>query len=219
MYKLILGTLLGVAVLIGSGTTSAATLALYDFTGNVLTSSDTDPDSLAGDFGSSGITNTSVADTFDFTDADADTGDYLFFTLTPGTGYTLDLTSLSFTALRSKTQGSVLIEARSSLDSYASLLPFSAPPPVAVSKTLGGNSLTAFTIDLSDAAFDTIDSSGITFQLYFTADSNVSSRVTSIDTVTVDGTSSLTPVGLPPTVWLMGSGLLGLAGISRRALK
>ena len=221
MRKQIIGTLLSLVTLMGSEMVSAATLALYQFTGNALTSSDVDLNSLASDFGTSGITDNSGANSFDFTDADAIAGDYLLISLTPSTagyGYTLDLTSLSFTAQRNKTQGNVTIEARSSLDNYASLLNFSAPLPTATSKTLGGTSFTTFTIDLSGTAYDAIGSGGITFRLYFTGDSNVSSRRTSIDNVTVDGTSNAiaATVALPGTSWLMGSGLLGLIGFGRR---
>jgi hypothetical protein len=37
--------------------------------------------------------------------------------------------------------------------------------------------------------------------------------------LTLTGSSAPPPVPLPPAVWLLGSGLLGLAGVARRKAK
>jgi hypothetical protein len=48
---------------------------------------------------------------------------------------------------------------------------------------------------------------------------NVGTASLSASGLTLTGTSSPPPVPLPPAVWLLGSGLLGLAGVARRKSK
>jgi hypothetical protein len=213
--KQITGTLTGMALMMVSGTTSAVVLAEYDFKGSVAPTT-VDSSLSASDLGAFGITGNLAGDTFNIIDSDANAGDYLYFTLTPANGYTLNLDSLSFTATRSANGGVITIQAKSSLDS-TNFLNFSLPVSSNTVTLPNRPSVTTVMVDLSGTAFDAIGSEGITFQLYFTSDNANKTRYTSIDTVTVNGTAMAT-VQLPPAAWLMGSGLLGLIGIGRRKL-
>jgi hypothetical protein len=202
--KHIVGILAGVAVMMTSETTSADVLALYEFAGNSLASTDVDANSLASDLGSNGITDTSGKNDFSFTDDEAVNTNYLLFALTPGDGYSLNLDSISFDAQRNWNKGSSMsVIVSSSLDGYSN--PF-------YSAVLSGNggSATTLTIPLSGNSFSGIGSGGITFYLSFVGSDDGFS--TSIDNVTVNGIV----VQLPPAAWLMGSGLLGLIGVGRR---
>jgi len=57
---------------------------------------------------------------------------------------------------------------------------------------------------------------GSTTKVSFT---NIGTASLSAAGLTLTGTSSPPPVPLPPAVWLLGSGLLGLAGVARRKSK
>lgn len=85
--------------------------------------------------------------------------------------------------------------------------------PVATKQSGGDLSPVDFTTGmLTSLAFGTYT---LTFTLFEDTGANRSSAA-GIDNVTVTGSADLTLVPIPSAMWLLGSGLLGLSGFSRR---
>ncbi len=205
------------AVLVLGGLANADELARYEFTGGSAASTDVDPDSTAGAMtvgaglggGFSGGSACTFAPRGNTTTAEATAvsgNDYFEFTVTPGGGKTLYLTSLQIKQYATTTEAgsdrwTSYLFVRSNVDSYASnaggttstrgSLYYSGTPPLPAS--------TDVTIDLSDAAFQGL-TGAITFRIYLyhavttagTADYH------RLDDVVLNGT--YTPASTPGTL-------------------
>ena len=235
-FKLIAGATL----LMAAGAANAATLAVFEFTGgatggsNVVTgmtatSSNADLTNVQGvDLQSgSGVFN-APADTFAILHNDLGTSattstDYLQFVLDPDPGM-LNLTDVTFDITgfnQSTNDGSITttVSLRGSVDNFATNTDFGTQTFLF---TAGNTNQTfsftesPFVTPLSSAA----PGAAITFRMFFWVSNNSTTvggqdadrRGVAIDNVTFNGTL----VPLPPAVWLLGSSLIGLMGISRR---
>lgn len=103
---------------------------------------------------------------------------YVYLSLTPAAGYSLNLTSLTFNASRGGGATPRGYDVRSSVDAYAATL---GTADLATQRT----TWTAVTIDLSAGGFQNLTST-ITLRIYIYAPSNVNSI--DLDDVTVNGT-------------------------------
>jgi len=211
---------------------SAATLALYDFTGSSLASSDTDPNSAATDFFTPRVSpvvgnwNSSVAgvNTGSGTPAPAyawkppgtttkaatiASNVYWSFDIDPDTGYAMDLESITFDLSVANGARPMSYVLRSSLDSFASDI---AGTEVV---DLGAQGFTLTTLNLPSASFDNL-TDAVEFRLYTwsTAGSGSSGSAWQFDNITLNGT-----VFIPePTSAAMLLGACSLLLLRRRRL-
>lgn len=212
------------------------TLVQYNFPAtSSWDSSDTDPNSVASTFTFSGMgtsgsshgrssattgphlntiyTRGSVLTT---TDADALAGaDYYSFTLTPGSGYNANLTSLTFLADATQGGGTISYTAnffvRSSLDAYSSNLGTFSDGP----SSSANASFNLHTVDLTAPAFQNLDAA-VTFRIYLYhtgTDALSTNAITRSDTYTLNGTMVAVPE--PTTILLMGLAVSTLWGLRR----
>lgn len=210
------------AVVAIAGHSDAAVLAKYDFTGSVRTSADTDLDSAATIL-SDGAGWTSTIDTAaakgnpapslsvtstltGSTQALAISGnDYYEFTITPNTGFELNLTSLTFDYSRFGGGLNATFFLRSSADSFSADLG-------AVS-TSSATYATA-TISLSSPAFQNV-TSALTFRLYIFDDMGNADKGDLVDNVILNGSVVLDPVPEPSTWVSFMAGAALLVGVER----
>lgn len=207
-----------------AGHSDAAVLAKYDFTGSVRTSSDTDLNSTASSFsdgaGWVSTINTNAAEgnpapalsvTSSLTSsiqAHALSGnDYYEFTITPATGFELNLTSLTFDYSRFGGGLTATFFVRSSADSFGADL--------GAASTSSATYATA-TISLASPAFQHL-TSALTIRLYIFDDMNNSAKGALVDNVVVNGNSVLDPAPVPePSLWTsFMSGVALLVGVQR----
>jgi len=208
---------LGATCLLLSGA-HAAILASYEFT-NVLTSSDTDPGSMAGSVSvGSAYSGNAYFDTLNpassggpetafqpYYGVDADTGSatsdsaalaagqYFQFTLTPVTG-NVNLTSLTYDAVFNN--GHPAVDAGwavySSLDNYTTAIDSFF---LETDDALGGEGYFAQNVDLSGAAFQNL-ASPVTFRITSFDTSTSSSRQIGIDNLVLNGVPEPTSAAL-----------------------
>lgn len=212
-----------VALAIGLTAASARAdiLAQYTFTGSARTSSDADPLSVASTFddgtgftssfdltrGNSAPSLAVVSTVIDgSTQAAAVTaGDYFTFTITPTTGTTLNLSSLTFDYANYTNDGTFPTEtffARSNQDSFAANL------ASAVTATTGSAGVFATATITLGAAFQNL-TTPVEFRIYLSDGTNDADRGALIDNVVLNGTA----IPEPSTWAMLGVGsILLLAG-------
>ncbi len=195
-------------------TASAAVVANYDFSTG-LTSSDTDTNSTASVFGSSFGVNmgrsSSQGNVFvrsTITPGDQATAitqpSYFTFTVTPGSGIALDLTSLNFDTIYNQVfgttpSGTASFFVRSSIDAFAANIgptftqPYSGPVLTATPRT----------VDLT--AFAPV-STATEFRIYVYDTDNDTNKTVRLDNVVLNATV----IPEPSTALLTGFGLLAL---------
>lgn len=234
----IMGLILAGAV---QATHAATVIAVYDFDGtSLLTSDDTELNSTAGSFGhdflaGAGTTGADVgrsssqglyyirSNVTDGTDeASSIAGDdYMTFTVTPGAGYKLDLSTLTFAFSAQRNSSGIPtgfypfttnVFLRTSLDGFAATIPGST-----ASKTILNSSTTTTTVDTVTAtfgsAYDAV-TSAIEFRLYVYDNRNMVEGFTRVDTVTLNGDVLAIPE--PATLALLAVGAVGAVARRRR---
>ncbi len=204
-----------------AGVARADVLANYSFTGSVRTSSDSDLFSTAGAIADGpGLTTGSLFDltrgnpapslAIVSTEIDGSTqaaaiaaNDYITFTLTPLTGFVLNLSSLSFDYANYSNDGTFPAEGfglRSSVDNFSA--------NIGAAVIANANSAGAFatsTLSLSGAAFQNL-SGAVEFRLYFADATTDADRGALVDNIVINGTSALVPE--PAIYMLFGVGAL-----------
>lgn len=220
-------------LMVMAGTAQADILALYPFTGNSRSSTDANANSTATDFlNGAGFlpgetdfqnagttppvirvvataTGTDPANAIDPANAFLQ-NDYFSFTISPNSGFRLNLDSLSLdTSSSSTTIENFFI--RSSVDAFTSNLDsFSRNAATFVNSTV---------VLTNNAAFQNLTTS-TEFRFYVFDNSNSSSQFARFDNVTLNGTSAaVTAVPEPGTVTLMLLGLIGAGSAARKRKK
>ncbi len=202
----------------------ADTLALYPFTGSSLNSTDTDPNSTAGPFTvgpgftggttfvQSGTPSPSIAVFTASTDGTdqltaVTAQDYFSFTISPNSGFSLNLDTLTFDTSTSSINANYFV--RSSVDAFTSNL--------ASFLHNEGTSFIPRTANVSGASFDSL-TLPTEFRFYIFDGSTSTTANARLDSVTLTGTTSaVTAVPEPGTVTLMLlGGLAGAGGAARK---
>lgn len=177
----------------------AAELASYDFD-NTRASTDTEPNSTAGDFfdgpgvaavysvlgtppPSLGINYAQIDGTSEAAAVAA--GDYVAFTVTPALGYDLDLTSLTYACIGGAPSfGPITFFVRSSVDGYVATLD-------TVTRT--NQFPTGNTVDLSGASFQNL-TAATTFRVYlYDGGNNSTDDAGRVDDFVLNGTVLVVP--------------------------
>lgn len=122
---------------------------------------------------------------------------YVSFTITADSGYTLDLTQLTYNyELQSQSGSTFTFETRSSVDGFASAIPgtYSLNPSGQTA------SLQNASFDLSGGGYDGLSS--IEFRLYVTSNlPTIFNDIIRWDNIILSGTASLAVVDITPPVW------------------
>lgn len=199
---------------------NAATVAYYNFD-STFASSDSEPNSIASDVTSGGgfspstpvFSNTAVSGQslapqgiIGQNETEAINGDYyLEFTVTPDSGFELDLSNLSVYLQRSSDGSASDWFVRSSLDGYSSNIDSVQPT----------QDFELYDIDLSAAAYQNI-TSGVTFRLYaYGGNPSGSSASLRHDNLSLSG--EVTSIPEPAAIgFFIGGMALALAGLKRR---
>jgi hypothetical protein len=207
----------------------SAELAKYEFTSSTRATTDTDLNSTATTLDNgAGISATdstyhttvgnpapslrTKSSTTTTTESLAVTGDdYYEFTLTPVTGFEVDLTTLTFDYNKTGSNAHTAnFFVRSSIDSFASTIGSIA--------TVSGTTTTTFSnasLSLSAAQYQNL-TSAVTFRIYMFDNSGGAAETDLLDNVILNGTVAVVP---EPSTWAMmvlGAGLLGAAQRFRR---
>ncbi|NQT86372.1 DNRLRE domain-containing protein, partial [bacterium] len=185
---------------------SAAIIADYTFAGGSPASADAELNSTAADmvkpastdWGFSSLTSTAFARSNATTNSQANAitaGDYFGFTVTPDSGFELDLTALRFDTTHNLTDGgspntsaTIGFFVRSSLDGFtADIGPIYTQP---------WNTMTPRTVDLSGAAFQDI-AVPAEFRMYvYDSGVDLSQNGGRYDNISLEG--AVGPIGAPP---------------------
>jgi hypothetical protein len=143
--------------------------------------------------------------------------DYIGFTVTPDSGYELDLTSLSFDYAFTDSAGDSGLNAtftlRSSIDGFAGNI---ASFNRVLTPQTGTPFLNTGAIDLSGASYQGLTDS-ITFRIYLTDNSSGNSRTLRVDNVVLSGDVSVIPE--PAMFALLGLGACLLATWRKRSFQ
>lgn len=208
----------------------ATVIASYAFTGGSPTSSDTElnstagnftvtqPSGTAGDLGFSTTSNNAFARSLAITGttvaAAVTYGNFFSFAATPGSGYELNLTTLTFDSIHNNTSGTagtpngtvtMNFFIRSSVDAYAANVG-------SVFSQAYNTTTTGRSVDLTGASFQNL-SSAVTFRLYVYESTDVSTNQGARwDNVVLNGSVAAVP---EPSAALLG-GLGGLLLLRRR---
>ena len=204
----------------------AAVIAQYPFNDSTLSSTDTEPNSTAGNFLGTSRTDwgysSSGGNVFVLsratTDSQAnaiDADDYWSFTVTPDTGYLMNLTTITFDTIHNATAGgtedanaTMSVFLRTSVDNYAS--------DVGDIFTNAWNTTTPRSVDLSGLDFQSI-TAATTFRLYvFDSGTDNPRNGSRLDNVVLNGDVVVIPES--SSVLLVGLAFagLGLSGLLRR---
>lgn len=201
------------------GAAQASLIANYTFPSGGVTSSDTEANSTAGNFsGTAKVLYSSTSESAYFKCSDtpntADFSTYFTFTVTPGSGFGLNLSTLTFDSIcngTSTTNGNASFFVRSSVDAFASNIGLTFTETYIKSGTSTG---TQRSVDLSGATFQNL-ATATEFRIYVY--DNIASSVAydRIDNVVLNGDVSVIPE--PATVGMMGLGAL-VAMLIRRSV-
>ena len=230
-YQLPIKTSLLAAAIALSGALSspAAVIADYQFTGGSAASTDTQPNSTAANFtlsslfsGNGGIsagTETAFANSSVTPSTAGDAilqNSWFSFTVTPDSGYSLSLTSLTFNTSYDGIDGAAAVSAnwfvRSSLDGFSSNIGTTFNQ--AYTTTL---SLQPRTVDLTASLFQDV-TSPVTFRIYIYDGSVSSGKYVRVNDVVLNGNVSVVPE--PTTCGLaIFAGLVATLGARKRRQK
>lgn len=232
-----IGWLAGAYLLLGTLQPAQAQtiVAQYPFTGSSGASTDNSPYSTAGDFAKNSAWTTSNTNIIispgagnpgpgwqvgsgdngnGLTEATAvSTGAWFSFTVTPESGFSLSLSSFSFDAKQSGSNGAVAIHffLRSSLDNYSTTLGSIGTDTAGV--VLSTTAFNTYTIDLSDLAALQGITGPVTFRFY-TADNRGDNAVGEyFDNVTLSATVTAVPEAGAVSLFLCTVG--AMAGATR----
>lgn len=226
IFKIAACGLLGLALV--KSESSAATLALYSFTGAALTPSTFDVNVTAGNvawgaglgaggrgFGA-GNTTLYARSTIVDEAISATSTDYIGFTVSANAGYELDLSSISFNYLFTDGTGNppqnATFSLRSSVDGYAADIASFTTASVDGNTLPTAGNLGSGAIDLSAAGYQNL--STITFRLFLGDDGiNNTNYTLRMDELNLQGTASAVPE--PSTAFLI-FGSIGALLLIRR---
>ncbi|MBD1844067.1 hypothetical protein H6F89_11775 [Cyanobacteria bacterium FACHB-63] len=230
-----------IATLILSSTALAATLPAhaltlveYTFETNVVTPATVSTDVTASDFGVTGITPASASSPTGFnagnpgrainyqawgTTSTIDLGKFYSFDITPNSGRSMSLNTLTFDAQRSGTTGPQTIEVRSSLDNYATGLPFTLP--TATTTATANGTFTGYTVSLSSPSFQNL-TNPVIFRIYGYG-ATAAGGTLRLDDVILDGSTQAAvpvPFGFTPVWGVAVNGVVfGLRKLRNRQLR
>jgi len=222
--------LAGVLTLFAKEPARGAVLALYNFTGSSLASADTDANSSAGSFAPSAGTGTTgnwnitasgvntaegnPAPDFAFkpvsatTEADAITnGTYWTFTITPNSGYNINVSNLAFDLTTVYTQRPLSYFLGTNVGGFST--------PISGTEATGITTTQTISLNLSGAGLQN-QAGAIEFRLYIwsTAGGGSSGSRWSFDNITLNGSVAAVPE--PATAVLGLGGIALLAALRKR---
>lgn len=212
----------------GSVSSSAALLADYQFASGSTASGDAEANSTASAMGNSAgfaaiYENLNAYGRSSVVDAAGSTADYFEFTVTPASGFKLNLTSLSFGTAFYGNQapaGQASYFVRTSLDGFTSNIGSTFTVDYQRTTIPADHPTTPFplpTFTDQNVALDSLNpgnNQAVTFRIYITDTTTSPDRLTAIDNVQLNG--ELLAIPEPSAAVLMGLATAGLCCRRRR---